>query len=117
MEDDVMVRTTLNAVTEDWETFVQSILGREDLPNWDNMWAILRQEEICRMTKRRTSTGSSKVKKEKEEDAALASKKQQGKKKHDLSKIKCFQCGELGTSPVIFLKGRRKRKLLVPRLL
>ena len=35
------------------------------------------------------------MKKEDEEDAALASKRQQGKKK-DLSKIKCFQCGELG---------------------
>ena len=33
VEDDVMVRTALNAVTEDWETFVQSILGRADLPN------------------------------------------------------------------------------------
>ena len=37
----------------------------------------------------------SKVKKEEEEDAALASKKQP-KKKKDLSKIKCFQCGEMG---------------------
>ena len=36
------------------------------------------------------------MKKEKEEDATLASKKQQGKNKCDLSKIKCFQCGELG---------------------
>ena len=33
VEDDVMVRTALNAVTKDWETFVQSILGRADLPN------------------------------------------------------------------------------------
>ena len=96
VEDDVMVRTALNAVTEDWETFVQSILGRANLPNWDNMWAILRQEELCRFTKRQYSMGSSKVKKEEDEDAALASNRQQGKKKHDLSKIKCFQCGELG---------------------
>ena len=36
------------------------------------------------------------MKQEKEEDAALASKKQQGKKKKDLSKIRCFRCGELG---------------------
>ena len=36
-----------------------------------------------------------KVKKEEEEDAALTSKKQP-KKKKDLSKIKCFQCGEMG---------------------
>ena len=41
VDDDVMVRTALNAITEDWETFVQSILGRVDLPNWDDMWAIL----------------------------------------------------------------------------
>ena len=46
VEDDIMVRNALNAVTEDWETFVQSILGRVDLPNRDDMWAILRQEEI-----------------------------------------------------------------------
>ena len=39
--DDIMVRTALNAVTEDWETFVQIILGKVDLPNWDDMWAIL----------------------------------------------------------------------------
>ena len=37
----------------------------------------------------------SKVKKEDEEDAALALKKQR-KKKKDFSKIKCFQCGEMG---------------------
>ena len=37
----------------------------------------------------------SKAKKEDEEDAALASKKQP-KKKKDLSKIKRFQCGEMG---------------------
>ena len=37
VEDDVMARTALNAVTKDWETFVQSILGRVDLPNWDDM--------------------------------------------------------------------------------
>ena len=37
VEDDVMVRTALNAVTKEWETFVQSVLGREDLPDRDNM--------------------------------------------------------------------------------
>ena len=33
VDDDVMVRTALNVVTEDWETFVQILLGRVDLPN------------------------------------------------------------------------------------
>ena len=35
--------------------------------------------------------------KEEEEDAALASAgKQENRKKKDLSKVKCFHCGELG---------------------
>ena len=43
VEDYVMVKTALNAVTDEWETFVQSILGRADLLDWDNLWAILCQ--------------------------------------------------------------------------
>ena len=82
-------------VTDEWETFVQSILGRLDLPDWDSLWSILRQEELCRFNKRQHNPVLNKVKKEDEEDAALASKKQP-KKKKDLSKIKCFQCGEMG---------------------
>ena len=37
------------------------------------------------------------MKKEEEEDATLASReKKQGKKKKDLSKVRCFDCGDLG---------------------
>ena len=39
---ELMVRTSLNATTENWETFVQSILGRVTLPSWEEMWAALR---------------------------------------------------------------------------
>ena len=90
-----MVRIDLNAPTDEWETFVQSILGRADLPDWDSLWSVLHQEELCRFTKKQYSSGSSKVKKEYEEDVALPSKRQP-KKKKDLSKIKCFQCGKMG---------------------
>ena len=38
-DQELMVRTTLNVVSEDWEVFVQSILGRGTLPPWDEMWA------------------------------------------------------------------------------
>jgi len=31
-DPEYMVRTALNVVTEDWETFVQSIFGRASLP-------------------------------------------------------------------------------------
>lgn len=46
LDQELMVRTALNAVSEDLETFVQSILGRVNLPNWEELCATLRQEEI-----------------------------------------------------------------------
>ena len=67
------------------------------------------------MTKSQYNTVSSKVKKEEEEDATLASMKKQGKKKRDL-RSNVSNVGNLDTSPAIVLKGRRTRKLLVPRL-
>ena len=36
-DQELMVRTALNAVSEEWETFVQSILGRDTLPGWEEM--------------------------------------------------------------------------------
>ena len=35
-----MVRTTLNAVSQHWEMFVQSILGKATLPSWEEMWQL-----------------------------------------------------------------------------
>ena len=52
VDDVVIVRTALNAFTDEWETFVQSILGRADLPDWDSLWSILQQEELRKFTKR-----------------------------------------------------------------
>ena len=99
MTQRLLVRTALNAIIEEWETFFQSILARAALPSWADMWAVLHQEEIRRITKRQNSSSRTiRVKKEEEDDAALASKerRQQGKKKRDLSKVWCFNCGKLG---------------------
>ena len=65
------------------------------------MWETLQQEELRRdLLKIHLEDGigssSSKVKKEEEDNTALASKGQQKQKKKDLSKIKCFWCGEMG---------------------
>ena len=39
MDDDfVIVRTSLKAITDELETFVQIMLGRADLPDWDSFW-------------------------------------------------------------------------------
>ena len=66
-----MVRTALNVVSEDWEVFVQSIMGSGTLPPWDEMWTALRQEEIRRQSKTGSNSKGIKVKQE-EEDVALA---------------------------------------------
>ncbi len=94
LDQELMVRTALIAVSEDWETFVQSILGRVSLPDWEELWADLCQEEIRWLTKTGSSSKGIRIKKEEEEDAALAStEKQEKRKKKDLSKVKCFHCG------------------------
>ena len=95
-DEELMVRRTLNAVLEDLEVFFQSILGRATLPDWKEMWATLHQEEIKRLSKAGSSGMGIRIKKEEEVDAAVASEgKQEKRKKKDLSKVKCFHCGEL----------------------
>lgn len=72
-----MVRTALNGVSDEWQVLVQSILGRERLPSWEEMWAALRKEELRRdlvKVNLNGSSGSGMKTKEEEENAALASK-------------------------------------------
>ena len=96
----VMVRTALNGVLDEWQVFVQSILGKERLPSWEEMWATLQQEELRRDLVKvniNSNSGCGTKTKEEEENAALASKGQQKQKwKKDISKVKCFRCGEMG---------------------
>lgn len=73
LDQELMVRTALNEVSKDWEVFVQSILGRATLPDWEEMWATLCQEEIRRLSKAGSSSKGIRIKKEEEEDVALAS--------------------------------------------
>jgi len=98
-DGEFMIKTALNAVTEDRETFVQSIFGRASLPSWEEMWAALWQEEIRRLTKAGSSNKGVRIKEEEEEDATLTLAGQQGQRKRkeeDISKVICFRCGEMG---------------------
>ena len=45
MEDADIVRTALNGVSKGWLMFVQAIVGRERLPDWDRLWDDFVQEE------------------------------------------------------------------------
>ena len=73
-----MVRLALNSISEEWQVFVQSILGRAILPYWDGMWVDLKQEELRRdLVKFKldgSSSSSGSEPKEEEDNAALASK-------------------------------------------
>ena len=74
-----MVRTALNVVSDEWQVFVQSILGRERLPSWEEMWASLQHEVLRRdlvKVNLNGNSGSGKKAKEEEENVALASKGQ-----------------------------------------
>ena len=55
--------------------FVQTIIGRENMPTWDRLWDDLTQEE----TRRGYLQGSSSHHRDDEENVALATK---GKKKN-----------------------------------
>jgi len=96
-----MVRLALNSISEEWQVFVQSILGRATLLNWDEMWVALKQEELRRdlvKCKLDESNNSGSKPKEEEENATLASKGQQEqqRQKKDILNIKCLRCGEYG---------------------
>jgi hypothetical protein len=65
--DSDLVRTTLNGVSKQWVVFVEGIVAREKLPNWECIWYDFVQEE----TQRGYVHGSSSTGHE-EADVALA---------------------------------------------
>eukprot|EP00253_Pinus_taeda_P002906 PITA_02906 len=93
-----IVRIALNGVSDEWQVFIQSILGRERLPSWEEMWVTLQQEELRRDTVKVNLNGSngSGTKTKEEESTTLASKGQRKQKRKDISKVKCFRCGKMG---------------------
>ena len=40
-----LVRTALNGVAKPWVVFVEAIVARENMPNWDRLWDDIVQEE------------------------------------------------------------------------
>ena len=86
-----LVRTTLHGFPKSWEVFVEGIVARENLPNWNRLWSDCVQNEIHR-------SHSGTVKQEEEENVALAAKGKKGKSKQVAS-----SSGKKG-------KGKQKRK-------
>eukprot|EP00253_Pinus_taeda_P027693 PITA_27693 len=103
--NDDMVSLALLGLPKSWHSYQDSVNGREKLPNWERLCLDLMQEEI----RRNTRDGSS-SKHDDEENIALSSKAKKGKgkashpnsssshggKKIDKSKVRCFNCHEVG---------------------
>lgn len=86
-ENDI-VRIALKGFTEEWKPFIKGIVAREKFLDWNRLWDEFIQEELRDKdlpSKKRAS----------EDDMALAARRK-GKKKKDLSKVKCFNCGDMG---------------------
>ena len=72
------VRTALHGFPKSWEVFVEGIVARKHLPNWNRLWSDYVQNEI-----RRSHSGT--VKQQEEENLALATKGRKGKSKQGAS--------------------------------
>ena len=101
--DDDLVSLALLGIPNSWNSYQDSVNGREKFPDREQLWSDLVQEEF----RRNTRDGSS-SKNEDEEDCVLAekAKKRKGNKLHsksdskgkkqDMSKVKFFHCHEHG---------------------
>eukprot|EP00253_Pinus_taeda_P026441 PITA_26441 len=116
--DEDMVSLALLGLLKSWHSYQDSVNGRDKMPDWEQLWSGLMQEEI----RRSTMDGASSSKHDDEENLALASKAKKGKgkashskssqggKKFDKSKVRCFHCHELGHYANNFSKRKSKKK-------
>jgi hypothetical protein len=102
--DSELVRTTLNGVSKQWVVFLEGIVAREKLLNWERLWDDFVQEE----SQRGYAHGSSSTGHE-ENNVALATtskkkfkkgpkggNKPKGEGKKDMRKVKGFACHKFG---------------------
>jgi hypothetical protein len=92
VDDTKLVRTALNGFTKQWEVFVQGVVARGNLLDWDRLWDDFTQEEL-----RVDATQASQPKSAQEENVALHAKKGNGAGgSSDMSKVRCFACQKTG---------------------
>jgi hypothetical protein len=118
--DDDLVILALLGLPKSWHSYRDSVNGRENFPDWEQLWSDLVQEEFRWNTKDVSSS-----KHDDEEDCALATKARKGKgnkfhskskskvKKLDLSKVKCFHCHEHGHLATNYPQKRKNKTVVV----
>ena len=119
-----LVHITLHGFPKSWEVFVEGIVARENLPDWNRLWSDCVQNEIHRS---HSGTG----KHEEEENVALTTKGRKGKSKQgasssdkkgkgrqekkeskekDISKVKCWVCQKMRHYAVTCPEKKNKGK-------
>jgi hypothetical protein len=108
-----LVQTTLNVFTKSREIFVHGIVAREHMPSWERLWDGFIKEEIrCGSISTSQQHGVedgdevdlafvAKGKMKTKQGPKVGAKEQQSRgqgeqQKKDMSKVRCFACGELG---------------------
>eukprot|EP00253_Pinus_taeda_P027414 PITA_27414 len=103
--DDDMVSLAILGLPKSWNSYQDSVNGSEKLLDTERLWSDPMQDEI-----RRSIRDGSSSKNDDEENLALANKARKGKgkashlksksshggKKGDMSKVRCFNCHEMG---------------------
>ena len=116
--DDDMVSLALLGLPKSWNSYQDSVNGREKFPDWERLWSDLMQEGI-----RRSIGDGSSSKNDDEENMALASKARKGKgkashfksnsshggNKGDMSKVRCFNCHKMGHYATNFPSKKSKK--------
>ena len=88
VEDEELVRHALNGFSTKWHSFVKGVVARDKLPDWTRLWDDFVQEESREGILQSHPSGE-------EENVALVAAGK-GKKKKDLSKVRCFACNSFG---------------------
>ena len=98
-----MVRIDLKGFIEEWKPFIKGIVSREMLPDWNKIWDNFFQEEL--------QDKDLHPYRKLYEGVALAAR-MKGKMKKDLSKVMCFNYGEMGhfSSRCLMKKTRDDKK-------
>jgi hypothetical protein len=109
-----LIMTTLNALPRHWEPFLQSISGREDLPEFDRLWTDCTQEETRLIARGMQDSHH-------DDNQSLTSHANRGRRnrrsfgkefkdkktsttpghehRKDISRIQCFRCDKYGHIP------------------
>ena len=116
MDEDDLIQTVFDGLPPSWETFLFSVIGRENQPDFECLWHDCLQEEgriqnksgppkedhaslAARFSKRKRSFTPRKFQKDKTSVGYKG-------KKFDVARVRCFLCQKLGH----FAKDYRSKK-------